>query len=59
VLAKDGQEAGLGFMIVQPALDVRREIVQALAASRDVKLMGELLHSELYSTVTLLARLRG
>jgi hypothetical protein len=45
VLAEDGQEAGLGFVPMQPALDLSREIVQSFAARRDMNLVSELLHS--------------
>ena len=59
VLAKHGQQSGVCFVAAQPAFNLSSEIVQPFAVRRDVKLMSELLHSRLYSTVTLLARLRG
>ncbi len=45
VLAEHCQEAGFGGVLGQPALDFTCEIVKALTARRDVKLVGELLHS--------------
>jgi len=55
MLAKNRQQSGVRVFPPQPRLDLSREFVEPFAVSRDVDLMGLLLHS----TVTLLARLRG
>lgn len=44
VLAKDRQQSALYFVPAQPRLDLTSEIIQALTARRDVKLVGELVH---------------
>src|SRR5262249_44948051 len=56
VLHEHGQQAGRDAEAAQPLVDLAGEFVKTLAARGYMELVSVLLH---YSTVTLLARLRG